>query len=158
MFNRQMIALCLCLLPSILYAAAPLIPQHIGEAWVYTITNKTYQQAHEDLVAAIEAEGMVVSDISHVKDMLDRTSSDLGYKDQVYDTGAETLLFCKSDLSQVMMRDNPHNIAFCPYGISIYTLKSEPNKVFMSYKNPVNMKVYQPIHHLLNTLIQHAAE
>lgn len=142
---------------SILHAE-PIKPQKIGEAWVYALTGKNYDQAREDLVAAIEERGMVISDVSHVKDMLDRTNADLGFKDNVYDTGAETLLFCKSDLSQAMMRDNPHNIAFCPYSISIYTLASEKGKVFLSYKNPPKLVVYKPIHQLLNSIIQSAAQ
>jgi uncharacterized protein (DUF302 family) len=138
--------------------AAPLVPQHIGEAWVYVISGKTYEQAREDLGAAIEERGMVISGVSHVKDMLDRTNADLGYQNAVFDTGAETVLFCKSDLSQAMMRDNPHNIAFCPYSISIYTIKSDPKKVFLSYKNPPKFKSYKSIKQLLDSIIQSTAE
>lgn len=146
------------LLTAQLAIAAPIQPQKISEAMVYTISGKSYQQAREDLNAAIEERGMVISAVSHVKDMLDRTSADLGYKTKVYDTGGETLLFCKADLSQAMMRDNPHNIALCPYGISIYTLPGEANKVFLSYKIPPALKVYQPIHRLLDDIIQSVAE
>jgi hypothetical protein len=90
--------------------------------------------------------------------MLDRTQADLGYKTQVYATGGETVMFCKADLSQAMMRDNPHNIDLCPYGISIYTLATEPNKVFLSYRQPVDFPVYKPIHALLDSIIQSVAE
>lgn len=138
--------------------SAPIKPQKISEAMVYTLPGKTYAQVREDLTAAIEERGMVVSAVSHVKDMLDRTSNDLGYKQGVYATGGETLLFCKADLSQAMMRDNVHNIALCPYGISVYTLPSEVNKVFVSYRIPPKMKVYQPIHQLLDDIVQSIAE
>jgi uncharacterized protein (DUF302 family) len=146
------------MLCSLTVQAAPIVPQHIDEAWVFAVKGKTYDQAREDLVAAIEDRGMVISDVSHVKDMLDRTNADLGYTDSVFDTGAETLLFCKSDLSQKMMRENPHHIAFCPYSISIYTIKSAPNTVFLSYKNPPKMKIYKPVSKLLDSIIQSAAE
>lgn len=138
--------------------AAPVKPQKISEAMVYTLPGKTYAQVREDLTAAIEERGMVVSAVSHVKDMLDRTSNDLGYKQGVYATGGETVLFCKADLSQAMMRDNVHNIALCPYGISVYTLPSEANKVFVSYRIPPKLKVYQPIHQLLDDIVQSIAE
>jgi len=138
--------------------AAPMKPQKIGDAWVYSVSGKTYEQARDDLAAAIEERGMVISAVSHVKDMLDRTNTDLGYTDNVYDTGGETLLFCKADFSQKMMRDNPHNISFCPYGISIYTLKSEPNKVFLSYKKPPKLESYKPIRQLLDSIIQSVRE
>lgn len=156
--NRlKIIMLSLVLLP-VVSMAAPLKAQKVGDAVVYTLSGKNYEQARDDLAAAIEERGMVISAVSHVKDMLDRTNADLGYADGVYDTGGETLLFCKADLSQKMMRDNPHNIAFCPYGISIYTLKSEPNKVFLSYKKAPKLKVYKPINQLLDSIIQSVAE
>lgn len=138
--------------------AAPIKPQKISEAMVYTLPGKTYAQVREDLTAAIEERGMVISAVSHVKDMIDRTSTDLGYKQGVYATGGETVLFCKADLSQAMMRDNVHNMALCPYGISVYTLPSEANKVFVSYRIPPKMKVYQPIHQLLDDIVQSLAE
>lgn len=138
--------------------AAPIKPQKISEAMVYTLPGKTYEQVREDLTAAIEERGMVISAVSHVKDMIDRTSTDLGYKQGIYATGGETVLFCKADLSQAMMRDNVHNMALCPYGISVYTLPSEANKVFVSYRIPPKMKVYQPIHQLLDDIVQSLAE
>lgn len=149
--------LCALMLSSI-SMAAPIKPQKISEAMVYTLPGKTYEQVREDLTAAIEERGMVISAVSHVKDMIDRTSTDLGYKQGVYATGGETVLFCKADLSQAMMRDNVHNMALCPYGISVYTLPSEANKVFVSYRIPPKMKVYQPIHQLLDDIVQSLAE
>jgi uncharacterized protein (DUF302 family) len=149
---------CLLLLLPTLALAAPIKPQKINSAWVYTVSGKTYAQAREDLTAAIEERGIVISAVSHVKDMLDRTQADLGYKTQVYATGGETVMFCKADLSQAMMRENPHNIDLCPYGISIYNLASEPNKVFLSYRDPVDLPVYKPIHALLDSIIQSVAE
>jgi len=156
--NRIYLSSVVLLLLPMLSIAAPIKAQKIGEAWVYSVSGKTYDQARDDLAAAIEEKGMVISAVSHVKDMLDRTNTDLGYADTVYDTGAETLLFCKADLSQKMMRDNPHNIAFCPYAISIYTLKSEPNKVFLSYKKPPKLESYKAIRQLLDSIIQNVAE
>lgn len=154
---RKVLISCLCVMP-MMVSAAPIKPKKINASVVYEIPGKSYTEAHEDLVAAIEERGMVISDVSHVKDMLDRTQADLGYQTKVYDTGGETLLFCKSDLSQKMMRDNPHNIALCPYGISIYTLASEPNKVFLSYRQPPKLKVYKPIEKLLDSIIQAVGE
>jgi uncharacterized protein (DUF302 family) len=138
--------------------AADVKPKKEGEAWVYSIKAKTYAEARDDLTAAIEERGMVISAVSHVKDMLDRTSADLGYKNMVYATGGETVMFCKADLSQTMMRENPHNIALCPYGISIYTLNNAPNVVYLSYKNPPSIAVYKPIHQLLDSIIQQVAQ
>lgn len=134
-------------------------PTKEGFAIVYEVHNKGYQQAREDLTAAIEERGMVISAVSHIKPMLDRTNTDLGYADKpLYSTGGETVLFCKADLSQSMMRQNPHNIALCPYGISIYTLAEHPKSVFLSYREPVNADFYKPIQQLLTDIIMSVAE
>lgn len=138
--------------------AADIKPKKEGEAWVYSIKGKNYAEVRDDLTAAIEERGMVISAVSHVKDMLDRTSADLGYKTNIYATGGETVMFCKADLSQAMMRDNPHNIAFCPYGISVYTLNTMPNTVFLSYRNPPSMPVYKPVQQLLDSIIKQVAQ
>lgn len=158
MTKTLLAGLCSSLIMSPIVFAAPIKPQKISEAMVYTLPGKTYEQVREDLTSAIEERGMVVSAVSHVKDMIDRTSSDLGYKQGVYATGGETVLFCKADLSQAMMRDNVHNIALCPYGISVYTLATAPNSVFVSYKLPPKLKVYKPIHQLLDDIVQSLAE
>jgi uncharacterized protein (DUF302 family) len=151
-------ALLLMTTQSVLAGTKP-TPSKQGFAIVYEIPNKTYQQAREDLDAAIEERGMVISAVSHIKDMLDRTNLDLGYSNQpVYATGGETVLFCKADLSQQMMRQNPHNIALCPYGISVYTLASHPTSVFLSYREPVNADFYKPIQQLLDDIIMSLAE
>ena len=130
-----------------------------GFVIVYEVPNKTYQEAREALDAAIEERGMVISAVSHIKDMIDRTSVDLGYSAApLYQTGGETVLFCKADLSQNMMRQNPHNIALCPYGISVYTLADHPKSVFLSYREPVQADYYKPIQQLLDDIIMSVAE
>ncbi|HEB87384.1 MAG TPA: hypothetical protein ENI68_10275 [Gammaproteobacteria bacterium] len=36
-----------------------------------------------------------------------------------------------------MMEADPHNIVFCPYIISIYTLPGEKNRVYLAYRRPL---------------------
>lgn len=138
--------------------AAPIQPTVISEAVVYQIHDKSYADARDDLVAAIEERGMVISAVSYIKDMIDRTSTDLGFEGGLYSTGGETVLFCKADLSQNMMRDNVHHIALCPYGISVYTLAEAEGSVFLSYRTPPKLPVYEPIHQLLDDIVQSVAD
>ena len=35
-----------------------------------------------------------------------------------------------------MMEADRHNIVFCPYIISVYSLPDEPGKVYLSYRRP----------------------
>ena len=46
------------------------------------------------------------------------------------------LEFCSAALSRDTMEADPHNIAFCPYAIAIYTLPQEPGRVYLAYRRP----------------------
>ena len=98
-------------------------------------TESSFADAKEDLLAAIRAEGLVISYTSHAKTMLENTSKIAGVTTPVYDD-AEILLFCKADLSHALVGANPHNIVLCPYAIAIYVVHNEPEKVYLSFREP----------------------
>ncbi len=116
-------------------------------------TESSFDDAKEDLLAAIEERGLVVSYTAHAKAMFERTKAVTGEKTPIYDD-AEIILFCKSDLSYNLVAQNPHNLIFCPYAISIYVLHKEPNRVYLSYKEQDNSQVVtNPINLLLKNII-----
>jgi len=116
-------------------------------------TESSFTDAKEDLLAAITAEGLVVSYISHAKTMLENTAEIAGVTTPVYDD-AEILLFCKADLSHALVDSNPHNIVLCPYAIAIYVLHNEPGKVYLSFKEPdASLEEVKPIKALLVSII-----
>jgi len=96
-------------------------------------TASTFEEAKDDLLEAIASNGLVVSYTSHAKTMLDNTAAVSGVTKSVY-SDAEILLFCKADLSHVLVASNPHNIVLCPYSIVIYVLTAEPKRVYLSYR------------------------
>lgn len=98
-------------------------------------TESSFVDAKEDLLAAIRAEGLVISYTSHAKTMLENTAKVAGVTTPVYDD-AEILLFCKADLSHALVGANPHNIVLCPYAIAIYVVHNEPEKVYLSFREP----------------------
>ena len=116
-------------------------------------TESSFSDAKEDLLAAIEERGLVISYTAHAKAMFERTKAVTGEKTPVYDD-AEIILFCKADLSYNLVAQNPHNLIFCPYAISIYVLHKEPTMVYLSYKEQDNSQaVTKPINDLLKNII-----
>ena len=70
---------------------------------------------------AITDLGLVVDNISHVGDMLERTREATG-SDVVLFDAAEVYSFCSATLSRQVMEADPMNIVFCPYDIFVAQL------------------------------------
>lgn len=98
-------------------------------------TEGKFENVKEDLLLAIQGKGLVVDHTSHIHDMLERTGKDLGMTKTVFRQG-EAYSFCSAVVSRKMMEADPHNIAFCPYVITVYALPNEPNRVYVAYRRP----------------------
>ena len=94
-----------------------------------------YDDIKERVVMAIENRGMVVDHTSHVGDMLERTSKDIGRPRQVY-LKADVIQFCSAAVSRSTMEADPRNLVFCPYAIAVYVLPAEPDRVYVLYRKP----------------------
>lgn len=121
-------------------------------------TESTFLDAKSDLLEAITNNGLVISYISHAKNMLENTAIVSGITKPVY-SDAEIYLFCKANLSHNLVAGNPHNIVLCPYSIAIYVLTDEPERVYLSYRKveTSDKKVKaltQPIEGLLIQIIE----
>ena len=95
-----------------------------------------YEDVREDLELAITDRGMIINNVSHIGKMLARTGKAVGASKQIF-VEAEALEFCSSVISRKMMEADPHNIVFCPYIISLYTLPGEKNRVYVAYRRPL---------------------
>ena len=102
---------------------------------LYTVEGK-FEDVRMDIEMAITDRGMVINNVSHIGNMLERTGKDLGAGKQIFQK-AEALEFCSSTVSRTMMETDPHNIVFCPYIIAIYTLPAESNKVYVAFRRPL---------------------
>lgn len=152
MANKSVFMLILMLLPLGGHSAEYVKK---GPALVYT-TQGTFSDVKSYVVDAIKEQGMVISYVSHIQAMLDRTAKAAGKKDSVY-ANAETILTCKSGLSHDLAISNPHNIVLCPWGISIYTLKGKLGTVYVSIRDPYKGDAaYMAIHKLLQEIINEA--
>ncbi len=94
-----------------------------------------FADTRDAIVMAIENRGLVINYTSHIADMLKRTGADIGATHPIFEK-AEIIEFCSAGLSRKMMELDPHNIAFCPFAISIYTLPGEQNTSWVSYRQP----------------------
>ena len=101
---------------------------------VYEIEG-SYEDVREDLESAITGKGIVISGISHISEMLQRTGKDLGLGGPIF-SHAEAINFCSATISRNMMKTDPTNIVFCPYIIAIYSLPNDDNKVYIAYRRP----------------------
>jgi uncharacterized protein (DUF302 family) len=95
----------------------------------------SFDEVKDNLANAITGRGLVINNTAHINDMLERTGRDLGNPRRIYGQ-AEVLEFCSASVSRHMMEADPHQIAFCPYTIAIYTLPEVAGTVFISYRHP----------------------
>jgi uncharacterized protein (DUF302 family) len=123
----------------------------------------SFADVRESVEMAITGRGFVISSVSHVGDMLERTGKDLGSGKLVF-LNAESLEFCSATLSRKMMEADPDNIVFCPYIISIYVVPAKPNEVRVAYRkaqmvgSPSSQKALKAVNVLLSEIIKEAVE
>lgn len=142
----------------VLFSAAPVSAE--GEVALHSKAGR-FDDVKSALVFAIENRGLVVSAVSRVGEMLERTGRDLGAAEQIFSQG-DVLEFCSAVLSRRVMEADPHTIAYCPYSIAVYVLPREPGTVYVSYRRlvlPAGHKAAQPLEavdRLLSEIVQEA--
>lgn len=122
-----------------------------------------FEEIRARVVFAVESQGLVVDHSAKVGDMLERTAKDLGETGQLFGD-AEVLHFCSALLSRRMVEADPGLLAFCPYGIAVYTLPGDPNTTYVSYRRmvtelavPRQKEVLQRIESLLESIVEEAS-
>ena len=98
---------------------------------IYEVTDQSYDDVIFGLENSILDFGLVISEHNHVGDMLERTKPDLGATETIY-AYADVFGFCSAPLSRAAMLEDPMNIRFCPYNISMYQI-SEESPVIIGY-------------------------
>jgi len=117
-------------------------------------TEGSFDDVKEDLLSSIADSGLVISYTSHARSMLENTAAVAGITTPIYNE-AEVILFCKADLSHKLVQANPHNLVLCPYAISIYVIHKEPNRVYLSFREPPkNIPETKAIKQLLIDIIE----
>lgn len=120
-----------------------------------------FKDTKENISNAITGRGLVINNVSHIGEMLERTGKDLGKSKQIY-LHAESLSFCSASVSRDTMAASPHNIVFCPYILSVYEVPSEPGISYVSYRRPkivgseASKKALMAVEELLDGIAQEA--
>jgi len=123
----------------------------------------SFEDVRDAVDMAITGRGMVVNNVSHVGDMLERTGKELGAIKQIF-LKAEILEFCSAVVSRNMMESDPDNIVFCPYVISIYVVPEKPNEVRVAYRKPLiagspaSQKALKAVDELLSGIVKDAMQ
>lgn len=124
----------LCLL---LFALLTLCHPAFADDWrVNRKVDGNFADTREAVVMAIENRGLVINQVSHIGDMLDRTGSELGLGGKIYEQ-AEIIEFCSAKLSRKMMEADPHNIVLCPFTLAIYSLPGKTRETWVGYRRPL---------------------
>lgn len=117
----------------LLQAQTPITPA--GAPIVVYQLEDDFESIKSNLDIAITGRGMLISNTLHISEMFERTAADTGLKNTIYGK-AESLEFCNIKLSHQMSSAHPANLSICPLTIGIYTLKSQPDNVFLTYRHP----------------------
>lgn len=149
--GRGLLAL---LLPLPLACKAPSVsePLKSGAAWVYEVSGE-FEDVRDDLVDAIESEGMVISYISHAQAMLSRTAITVDAAENIY-RDAEVVLFCQAARAHRLVVANPHNLVLCPYAVAVYTLEGESGHAYLAIRGPEpGVPEFDEVHQMLQDLV-----
>ena len=95
----------------------------------------SYEFVVENVKNAIINRGLLVSEVLHIADMLDRTGEDLGFTETVY-LQAESIEFCSAQMTYRMTLADPGNIAICPFNVAVYVLADQPEQVYVAFRRP----------------------
>jgi len=123
----------------------------------------SFEEIRDRVAFAVESQGLVVDHTANVGDMLTRTGKDLGDTRQVFGK-AEVLEFCSALVSRRMVQADPQLLAFCPYGIAVYTLPDDAMTTYVSYRrmvtnlaSPVQKSVLERVESLLKAIVEEAS-
>ena len=107
------------LMAGVLYALLIHSALATGDYMAVLVKKGSFKDVRDAVEMAITDRGMIINNVSHVGEMLERTGKDLGETKQIF-VQAEVLEFCSAVISRKMMEPDPDNIVFCPYTISEY--------------------------------------
>lgn len=116
-------------------AAAVAEPPTAAPTTVYKASG-SYDDVKDAVTMAVEGRGLIVRDVAHVAEMLNRTGEDLGYPNAVF-SQAENVEFCSALLSHEMIAADPSNATTCPLVVSVYVLTAEPEQVYVAFRRQV---------------------
>ena len=131
--DRMPVMLFLAAFTAGAHASEPVTPAD-APVVVYQ-ADAVYQDIRSNVEMAITGRGMVISNVLHISEMLERTAADTGLDKKLYEV-AESFEFCSIAMSYKMSSAHPGNMASCPLTISLYVTPDAPDTVNLAYRRP----------------------
>ena len=151
----RLLALSLCLLACSTQAVA-------ADSVAVRAIKGEFAEVRDRVAFAVESQGLVVDHTSRVGDMLERTGKDLGAGRPIFGD-AEVLEFCSALTSRRMVEADVSLLAYCPYGIAVYTLPDDPMTTYVAYRlvtagaADAHRQVLEQVERLLFRIVEEAA-
>ena len=156
---QVLVLMLLLFLNGLIQAQEPVTPPH-SPIVIYQST-EDYEEVKSNLEMAITGRGMLVMNVLHISNMLERTANDTGLKKALY-SKAESIEFCSILMAYGMSEAHPANMANCPLTISIYTETDNKKMVNIAYRRPAllgnSTKVRTALTELLDGIVREALE
>ena len=105
----------------------------IAQDYTSRVVDESFDDVSFSLESAILDQGLTIDSVSHVGDMLERTRADVG-SDVVLYSEAMVYSFCSASVSRKAMELDLMNIAFCPYGIFIFSTPDTPDQTTIGHR------------------------
>ncbi len=116
-------------LTAAIFLATPTFAQDIT-SWV---VNDSFENVTFSVESAILDKGLTIDSVSHVGEMLERTRVDIGSEITLYSEGI-VYSFCSASVSRNVMEADIMNIAFCPYGIFVFSTPENPDETTVGHR------------------------
>ncbi len=116
-------------LAAALLIGAPAFAQD-ATSWV---VDDSFDNVSFSVESAILDAGLTIESISHVAEMLERTRIDVGSDISLYSEGL-VYSFCSATVSRDAMEADIMNIAFCPYGIFLFSTPDNPDQTTVGHR------------------------
>lgn len=130
--------------------AVPALAQEITSL----VVNDSFDNVAFSLESAIIDKGLTIDSVSHVGDMLERTRMDVGSDITLY-SDANVYSFCSAGISRDVMEADIMNIAYCPYGIFIFSTPDAPDQTTIGHRFMPG-ETMAPVNALLDEIIEAA--
>jgi len=126
-----------------------------AQSAIFYSTDESFDDISFAVESAILDKGLVIDNVSHVGDMLNRTGADVGSTTAIYDA-ADVYSFCSATVSREVMEAHPMNIVYCPYGIFVAQLTGSDEVIvgFPQYPDGEMQKVQELLDGLVKTALE----
>jgi len=135
-----------------IFLATPAVAQDIT-SW---IVDDSFGNVAFSVESAILDQGLTIDSVSHVGEMLERTRVDLGSDVTLFSEGV-VYSFCSASVSRDAMEADIMNIAFCPYGIFVFSTPENPDQTTVGHRFMPGDSM-APVNEMLGAIILEAID